>query len=584
MNIARILQAVQDTFSKQELLELVAQISRFHRIQGSSDIEKAAEYIYSTLKEASIYDVKIREYSYSKQYGIHLPVVGWDLEECYVEMVRPLHIRLASSIESKMCAVTHSPSGSVEAEVVYIGRGLDLDKEAINKVKGKIVLSYGTPYLVYNTLANADVAGFLFYRPNAPENALPYFGLFLTPEEAEKSKAPAATIPRSSANRIISLLERGEKVVVRIDVKARYRNDAKMKVVEASTQYSEKENVEGEVHIFAHYCHPQGEVNDNVSGTATVIEVARALDRAVSRNIISIGNRKKVVFVVFPEYYGSLPYLIDKVQLEKSKIEFGVNLDMVGEKQEFTRSTLNIILPPRILAHDMYEALLFKLILTTLSSDAKSFNGVSRILRYRLDVLPYDGGSDHDIYLQFAVPSVMLNQWPDIFYHTSEDNIDKFDPDIAKAIGVAVGSFAIISMQKDKLDLDVDTLTRRYHEFREGYIQLKNCHINEASETRVALPKNEKRYRYVGPKGVLSLRHLIKLLPPQDFKELLKLIDEDFKNFLALRFIPLLLMHRALTASEIAAEIQREYCKAVEYSFIDKVLETLTKLGLVETV
>ena len=438
---------------------------------------------------------------------------------------------------------------------------------------------------VYTSLANADVSGFLFYRMNAPENAVPYLSLFLTPEDAAKYTAPAASIPRDAANRIRLLLEKGERVVVRIDIKSRNRATAKIRVIEAVLQQSEKEK-EGELHVYAHYCHPKGEVNDNVSGTAVVLEIASAIDRGIARNVLKLPSRKRLVLILFPEYYGSLPYLTKKSE-EGTRIEFGVNLDMVGEKQELTKSTLNLILPPRFLSSDLYESLLLKTLLAVISHGNKSFNSVARINRYRFDVLPYEGGSDHDIYLQFSIPSVMINQWPDIFYHSGEDSIAKFDVEIARDVGVAVGAFSIAALNLEVLELNVKALSKLYKEFKNGYLAVKQCFERGSLYSTISVEsayKDSKKYRYAGPKGVLSLRYIAKNLTRHDFNEFMKFVEDDFTNFVVLRYIPLLLSQRSLTVQEIVDSIFHEYCRVVERDVVVKALEYLTRLGLVQEV
>ena len=582
MKISSILETLRETFSTSELAEYLTEISKFHRIQGSSELEKASEHIYASLKRNSTFDVHMYEFDYSKVYGLHLPVIGWDLEMCQIEMVKPFHMRLASSIESRLCAVAHSPPGLVEGEVIYIGKGIDLEPSTLDKLKNKIVLSYGAPYIVYTNTANAGASGFLFYRMNFPENAIPYLSLFLTPEDIAKYTAPAAAISRNAANRILSLLERGERVVIRIDIKSRYRNTAKIRVIEAVLHQGESCD-KGELHIYAHYCHPKGEINDNISGVAVVLEMASAIDRGISRNALKLSSKKCIAFVLFPEYYGSLPYLIKKSE-EKAEIEFGVNLDMIGEKQEITKSTLNLILPPRFLTNELYESLLLKMLLNTISYNNKSFNGVTRINRYKFDVLPYEGGSDHDIYMQFSIPSVMINQWPDVFYHSSEDDITKFDIEIARDIGIAVGAFSIAASNPEALELDINTLMKSYREFKSSYLAIKQCFEKHGITFTTSINNihaEDKRYRYVGPRGILSLRYLAKNLTKNDFKEFIRLIDDDFTNFIVMRYIPLILLHNTLTVTEIIDYISLEYCRIVEKDVILKALEYLTKLGLV---
>jgi hypothetical protein len=77
---------------------------------------------------------------------------------------------------------------------------------------------------------------------------------------------------------------------------------------------------------------------------------------------------------------------------------------------------------------------------------------------------------------------------------------------------------------------------------------------------------------------------VIKNLAKHEFEEFAKLVEDDFINFLALRYIPLLLLHQDLTVGEIIDKVFHEYCRTVERNVILKVLGYLIKLGLVKVI
>ncbi|MDK6029094.1 DUF4910 domain-containing protein [Ignisphaera sp. 4213-co] len=577
MKISNIFSQFYENFSANELIEYVVTLAKFHRIQGSKDLENSAKYIYNILKHTQSFNVKTYEFSYKDSYGLHDPVVGWNLESCEVEILKPIHMTIASSIHSKNCAVAHSPPGSVEGEVIYVGSGVEIESLKSDELRNKIVLSHGNPYIVYKTLVKTGAIGFMFYKTNVDDNAIPYLSLFLTPSEADEYAAPAVSIPRKVANRILRFIERGDKVVVRIDVKANYSLNANIVTVEASLDDRDSND---EVHLFAHYCHPSYEINDNVSGSATLLELVLTIDRLVSKGFLKPSSKKKLVFVWFPEYYGSLPYLMNKVIDKATNIVFGINLDMIGEKQDITKSTLNLVLPPSFISNPLYEALLIKILINALSTNNPSFNGVANITKYRFDILPYEGGSDHDIYLQFSIPSVMLNQWPDIFYHTNLDDIHKFDPEMAKLVGVSIGVFSYIVLTENALHINPQLLVNEYRSFRHGYKTLKLCDMEyEASTTIYA-----EKYRYKGPKGVLSLRYIVRRMPQHRLKELLNIVEKEFNSFLLTRYIPLLLMNNALSLEEIRRGIWNEYCINVNTDTLRKLIHYLTELNLIEVI
>ncbi|MEM0028830.1 MAG: DUF4910 domain-containing protein [Ignisphaera sp.] len=576
MKIIDMVSTLANNFSIIEMKEVVATLAKFHRIQGSDELRYAAEYIYNTLRQLSTFDVRKHVFSYGESYGLHDPVAGWNLSKCEAEVIEPTHILLSSFLYTKNCAVAHSPPGTVEGEVIYVGKG---DNESLlneDKVRNKIVLSYGNPYIVYTRFSKAGAIGFLFYKRGINDSATPYLSLFLTPAEASNYTAPAVAIPRKNANKILSYLERGEKVVVRIDVESKFVSNADIVVVEASlndNDYAE------EMHIFAHYCHPSHEINDNVSGAATLIETVLSLDRLISKGYIKHIAKKGISFLWFPEYYGTLPFLMKRVLDEKKYISFGINLDMIGEKQEITKSTLNLVLPPYFISNPVYESLITKILIDVLSTNNPSFNKVANIIRYRFDILPYEGGSDHDIYLQFSIPSVMLNQWPDIYYHTDEDDIHKLDFEIAKAIGTSIGVFSWIVLA----DLPKESFLDAYKSFRNGYSRLKLCDTNSNLQVESFGDNHNEKYVYVGPKGVLSLRYIMRRLHNK-LEEIMKLTEDDFTNFLLTRYIPLLLMIKPRTIDEIREGIWNEYCKDVDPRTLWKIINILKELNLVKPI
>jgi Zn-dependent M28 family amino/carboxypeptidase len=577
-----VINILDEFFSTQELIEFTMTLSKFHRIQGSRDLENAARYIKEELKSLRNFNINEYIYEYNIQYGLHPPVVGWDINECYAELIKPQRKRLCSSLNSKICSIAHSPPGYVEGEVIYVGEGTRTSHYRDKNIEDKIVLAYGNPYLVYRIANQFGAKGFIFFKIGIHEDAIPYLSLFLTPEEAKSAKAPAVAISKRDAYNIISMLERGLRPYAKISVEAEYRENAKINVIEASLGDGEKE-----LHIFAHYCHPAGTINDNVSGSATLLELVKTFDRALHRDRLSLPRTMKITFIWFPEYYGSLPYLMHKTAHHQSKIVFGVNLDMIGEKQEATKSTLNIIRPPIFISNIEYESIIVKYLIESLSI-GKSFSNTIQIMSYRFDINPYDGGSDHDIYLQFSIPSIMVNQWPDIYYHTNLDTIDKFDSILAKRIAIGIGSslyiIALNSLDKET----IETLSKAYREYISGYTKLKyNIDILKKYKYMEDLKNgvikgNAPRFKYIEDKGVITLRTILRFCPStEELDSILETLERQPLQFLFTHYIPLLLMNRELNIDEIKMYIALEYGIDIDEKSLLKLIDYLKQFKLV---
>lgn len=556
-------------FSEQELLEIVSSIYSLNRIQGSSDLEKCAKIIAEKLREAGI-DAKIREYAYNELRGAIPPVIGWDVEFGEAKLVKPREEVISSFRNAKTAVVAHSPPGEVEGEVVYVP-SIDAVKSA--DVDGKIVLTHVHTRYAYFKCIERGARGFLFYRRNAPSNAVPYLGLFLKPKDVVRAKAPAISISRAWAQRLIDMVERGDKPVIKIVVKSRFREDAKIRVVEARIGEGSEE-----IHGVAHICHPGGTVNDNVSGAATLMETALALSRAIEQGDLESPKRGSMIFVWLPEYSGTLPYL-NEILSEGRKPLFAVNLDMVGEKQCITNSTLIFIRSPNFMRSPC-EALVYASLLRSLRS-LKTFGSISPIIEYRFDISPYTRGSDHDLYLLLGVPAVMINQWPDRFYHTHLDSIDKLDPVICRKIGVAVGAAMYVTAM-----VGADGVRNGFRNVVEGYEELvqglRKLSVEHSEEKRESIAVNEeRRYRYVG-KGLPSIRYFEDVLSSDELEKLIRTLEKDgFYGHLLSAYIPILLARRAMTISEIVNAIRDEYGE-VEVEKVKEVLEVLKKANLVE--
>jgi hypothetical protein len=125
----------------------------------------------------------------------------------------------------------------------------------------------------------------------------------------------------------------------------------------------------------------------------------------------------------------------------------GLNLDMVGADQSQTGSVMLLERPPDA-ASSFVPDLLEKL-REELSHDAKTHTGMSSFPMYRYATTPFSGGSDHYIFSDptVGVPMAMIIQWPDKFYHTSADTLEKVDPVSLARSGYLAAAYAYFVAQ-----------------------------------------------------------------------------------------------------------------------------------------
>jgi hypothetical protein len=143
---------------------------------------------------------------------------------------------------------------------------------------------------------------------------------------------------------------------------------------------------------------------------------------------------RTIRFFWVPETTGTVALLSTHPEMS-SRLVAGINLDMVGEDQEMCRSTLNICVTP-----DSLPSYLNDLIMSVVEHSAKELDPMDQIgltSTFRYARTPFSLGSDNAEFVEpsVGVPCVSLTQWPDLFYHTSMDTMDKVSEESLRRVG-----------------------------------------------------------------------------------------------------------------------------------------------------
>ncbi|AFK21728.1 putative leucine aminopeptidase [Pyrococcus sp. ST04] len=369
-----------------------------------------------------------------ERYHLTLPSpIAWDI----IEGELSYENKTFTTKDSPLLVMAHSPPGEAEGEVLPI-----FSEEDFEKAEGKIVL-VGEKWRDYYKKANeAGAKAFIAYRKGTG-NAFPYIGLFLTKKDLEWAKIPALTVPESVASDMIGKAKKGGvRVKVRVETKILTKRD--LPIVYAKI---------GEppyVLFSAHICHPKPGANDNASGSAMLIELARILSK--------VEGRVGFAFLWIPEYHGTQAF-IPKVKTEE--FYANINLDMVGGSEDRANSTIMLVRTP--LSRFSIISGIAEMFIEKYNSGGSSFSG-SPLPRMKFKAYPYEMGSDHDIFNIFSVPGIMPITWPDNYYHTSADTPEKLSLESLSIIGKAVLSTAIFlaKAEKDELERVARGYTMKY--------------------------------------------------------------------------------------------------------------------------
>jgi aminopeptidase-like protein len=427
---------LQDECSGAAAHQAIADISRYHRIQASPGYRQAAKYVYEQLLEAQI-RAEILDYPADKTttFWATPSFQEWNARAATLHLIEPKDQarKLADYREVPISLIQRSVAFDGEVEVVAVERGDEPAEYENLDVTGKIVLARGRAQRVYDlAIRRRGAVGIIFdgmaeVEPVRPVWALPdavqytsfwwsgdepkCFGFALSPREGERLR------------RLIQKRQEDKSGPVRVRARVdAHLYDGTIEVVSAVIPGESDE----EVVLVGHLCHPQPSCNDNASGAAAVLEVARALQSLISDGKLS-RPRRTLRFLWIPEMTGTYAFLAAN-ESRIPRMIAGLNLDMVGQDQTKCGSAFLIEYPPDALP-SFAPALLVRL-REMLFSEVKTYTNLGNYPLFRHGIIPFSGGSDHYIFSDpsVGVPMPMIIQWPDKFYHTTADTLDKVDP------------------------------------------------------------------------------------------------------------------------------------------------------------
>src|SRR3990170_4062854 len=410
---------VKEELSGEKAKEHVAQISQYHRIQASTMFHQAAEHVKQQLLDIGLQDAKIEQFTSdgATKYWTHISPMGWEAKSAELRLIEPeqqLIVRYADIPTSLHTCSNATPPEGTTAELIDVGIGTKPEHYEGLDVKNKFVLATGRARTVHEEAVYKHGAAGVITDTLAQEMKNVRESIDIPDAHGYQGIWPTADIL--------------DKIRFGFSLSKRPGN---MDVVVTTIQGSTKTNEE--IFIIAHLCHPQPSANDNASGSGLLIEIARTIQTLIDTNKIPRPQRT-IRFIWVPEFSGTIAYLHQHQDLPQHLIA-GINLDMVGQNQEQCKSTLNIDRTP-----DSHPSYLNDLILNLTEDTIKEFDhdtdfGTSSTFRYAESM--HSGGSDHHIFVDstIAVPCIMLLQWPDLFYHTSMDTIDRVSPESLKRVG-----------------------------------------------------------------------------------------------------------------------------------------------------
>ena len=278
--------------------------------------------------------------------------------------------------------------GSISAAVEgpLVAAGLGYPQQFPEGTAGNVVVIERGEITFGDKVSNATAAGasgVIIYNNESG----PFVG-----QLQNESRIPAVSVSREDGLALAESLRRGT-VTVRLNVETRTETADSHNVVARPPSGTCR------LVLGGHYDSvPAGPgANDNASGTATVVEIARVM--------AAEGSFDDTCFVLFGSeeigLLGSEFYVRSLAEAELAALEAMLNFDMLAVGDEWP-----LIGSPQVVSVAAQEA------------DKLSISHTSQ------SALPDDSGSDHAPFLRRGVPAMVFNCFCDPNYHTADDRLE----------------------------------------------------------------------------------------------------------------------------------------------------------------
>src|SRR5262249_23207254 len=293
-------------------------------------------------------------------------------------------------------------------ELVDVGAGADAAAYQGKDVRGKIVLADGPVAAVHKlAVEQRGAAGIVSDYPN---QRTAWSGL--DPDLVRWGHLS----PYQTANRFAFMISprtggrlRKELAGGAVGVAAQVRAKmvpASFDVVSATIAGTDP--AAGDIVLTAHLCHELAGANDNASGSAALLGVARALRAAIAAGALP-APRRTIRFLWVPEIAGSHAWLVTHPELQR-RMRAGVHLDMVGGAPATTHAALHLSRTAASLPHVANEIARAWVDEVARASTRYAETGQGDGFVWPpgardalvVDLRPIELGSDHDVFESFG--------------------------------------------------------------------------------------------------------------------------------------------------------------------------------------
>lgn len=428
----------------------VSDMAGYERYNRNFENLFEAEYVADRCKEYGLKGVEIRRYE--------CPYIVWNAVEGSLWEASPTLRKMADIGDIPASLAANSHSADVTAELVWIGDGKDSEIEGVD-LKGKIAV--GSTYvgrLHSAAVAKGAVGVISIYNPRPLIDALQIPNSSINRDLATSTKTFAFQISPRDGYVLRDRLKRGDKITVN----AKVESNLKKVDYQSPTCYIEgSDPTKGEILFSAHLFEGYTKLgaNDNMSGSAVLLEVARTLNTLIEKGLIERPKRT-LRFIWGDEFGGIIPWANENKEIMDRAL-FDINLDMVGIGLSDQASFYHLHRTTMANSHysnDLVENI-FRYIGLTNQNSILIGDFIDPVVAptgsmdpFYYSLTSHYGASDHEVFNDWGiqVPAVMMITWPDEKYHTSADRVEELDPTQLKRATVIAATVAYTAAVADE--------------------------------------------------------------------------------------------------------------------------------------
>lgn len=455
-SISQYIEYCNETFDAEKAYETTDYVSEFWRLAGNPGFDSSIYRVERILKAAGYVleqdNPKARLTYRIEKYPLKGP--SWEPLDAQLFIEGQSTPILDFKTNRNMLAINSfsTPGEGIVGELVYL-ENCSEEEVAKHELRGKIVMADCGAGRIFNSVVKKQGAlgiltyGIPFYnRPEDYPNSISFGGMGYD----EELKSWVIKLSLAAKRKLKKALEKGS-VKLRVKIKTHFVESEELTIL-AEVKGSKKAD---ERFVFSAHVQEPG-ANDNASGVGAQAEMARTAAKLLKAG--KIDPARTITFLWGDEIRSTNRY-IRQDKDRAAKIKWGISLDMVGEDTDKTGGTFLIEKMPDPSAiwtrgdekhsewgaSEVFESqfnphYFNDLIEYVCRQQAKRSNWVVK-------TNPFEGGSDHQPFLDADIPGLLLWHFTDVFYHTDGDRIDKVSAKTLKNVGVSALSSALFLCQ-----------------------------------------------------------------------------------------------------------------------------------------